>query len=482
MSATVQEFSDLFIGGEWIPAQSDGMLDVVSPATGEVIARVPEPTDADADAAVAAARKAFDEGPWPRMSPAERATYISALRDQFAERLDEFNAAWTAESGPTLAHGAGLHGAVLNVYEDLIARAHTLELSERRELPDGTTVEVIRDPVGVALTITTWNGPGLYVVMKIVPALLAGCTVIVKSAIESPLTSRLLGEMFAAAGFPPGVVSILAASTAVSEHLVTHPDVDKVSLTGSIVAGRRIMALCADRLANVTLELGGKSPAIIADDADLDDVMATLVPGFIAYNGQICAALTRVLVSRERYDEVVERLASALSEVRVGDPTDPTTDQGPLGSERQLERVEGYVRSGIEQGARVVIGGRRPPSLEQGFYYEPTIFADVTSDMTIAQEEIFGPVLSVIPYDTIEEAIQIANDTEYGLAGSVYTKDPDLARRVAREVQSGTFAINCAGVSLMAPFGGYKQSGFGRECGPEGLDEFLQIKSVLLGG
>jgi len=248
------------------------------------------------------------------------------------------------------------------------------------------------------------------------------------------------------------------------------------------VAGRRIMALCADRLANVTLELGGKSPAIIADDADLDDVMATLVPGFIAYNGQICAALTRVLVSRRRYDEVLDRLVSALGEVRVGDPTDPNTDQGPLGSERQLERVEGYVRSGIEEGARVVIGGRRPPGLEQGFYYEPTIFADVTSDMKIAQEEIFGPVLSVIPYDTIEEAIRIANDTEYGLAGSVYTKDPDLARRVAREVQSGTFAINCAGVSLMAPFGGYKQSGFGRECGPEGLDEFLQIKSVLLGG
>lgn len=478
MSTFTNGHDRLFIGGKWVRKDSSApSYDVVSPSTGEVVATVADPTVEDADQSVAAAREAFDNGEWPSLPLAERAAVLTRFCDQFEARVSEFNEAWTAESGPTAAHSAGLNGAVVMIWRDLLERATHLDLVERREVPDGV-VEVIKEPIGPSVIITAWNGPGLYLAMKMVPALLAGCPVVLKMAQESKLTAALVGEMAEAAGLPEGVLSVLPASTEVSTHLVRHAGVDKVSLTGSIPAGKAVMAACADRLANVTLELGGKSPAIILDDIALDKVLPSLVPGFIAYQGQICAALTRVLVPRARQDEVVAAISAELAKMRVGNPTDPSSDLGPLASERQLERVLGYVQSAKSQGAQLALGGSRPDGLDTGFYFEPTVFSDVKPEMTIAQEEIFGPVLSVIPFDSVDEAVQIANGTAYGLAASVYAEDEALARKVAGRVQAGAVAINTAGVSMFAPFGGYKQSGFGREFGLEGVSEFQQYKSV----
>ncbi|MBB3665552.1 betaine-aldehyde dehydrogenase [Prauserella sediminis] len=468
----------LYIGGEWVHKQRDApTYEVVSPATGAVVATAPDPTIDDADRAVAAARDAFDHGPWPTLPLAERIEALSRFCDRFEERKEEFDLAWVTESGPTLAHSAALNGGVVLMWRDLLERARSVALSERREVPDGV-VDVVREPIGPALVITAWNGPGLYLAMKLVPALLAGCPVVLKMAQESQLTAALVGEMADAAGLPPGVLSVLPASAEVSAHLVEHPGIDKVSLTGSIGAGKAVMSACAGRLANVTLELGGKSPAILLGDVPLEEVLPSLVPGFIAFNGQICAALTRVLVPRARHDEVVAALVARLEAMRVGDPADDSSDLGPLASARQFERVMNYIATGKAEGGDLVLGGGRPDGLDQGFYVAPTVFANVAPDATIAQEEIFGPVLSVIPYDGVDEAVAIANGTAYGLAASVYAADEELARTVAGRIRAGTVAVNTAGVSMFAPFGGFKQSGFGREFGLEGLGEFLQYKSV----
>jgi aldehyde dehydrogenase (NAD+) len=480
MATDVAATEGLYIGGEWLRSAGRETIEVINPATGTPAATFVAPTAVDADRAVAAARRAFDSGPWPRLTTVERAECLERFRDAFAERAEEFGTAWITESGPTVTHARMLHGLVVMLFDDLLARAAMIEVRERRELPDGP-VEVLREPVGVALTIMTWNGPALYLATKVLPALLAGCTVVVKMAAESQLTARLTGELADAAGFPPGVLSVLAGSTEVSEHLVANPAVDKVSLTGSIPAGRAVMAACAPRIAKVTLELGGKSAAILADDVDVEVVLDTFVPGFIAYNGQVCVALTRLIVPRGRQDEIVEALVRRLSAFPIGPPELETTALGPLASARQLERVEEYVASGRAEGARVVLGGRRPQGLDGGYYYEPTVFVDVTPEMRIAREEIFGPVLCVIAYDDIEDAIRIANATEYGLHSAVYAKDVALARSVAERVQAGTVAVNTATLSFFAPFGGVKQSGIGKELGPEGIHEFLQVKAIKLG-
>jgi aldehyde dehydrogenase (NAD+) len=467
----------LFIGSEWLDPAGDEQYEAINPADESVIATVPSPSTADADRAADAAREAFDQGPWPRMSMAERAEVLDRFCDQFERRLEEFNRAWSRESGATLTHAAGLDGAALSMMRQLISDAPSVSVREQRT-PVDARVEVLREPVGPALIISTWNGPGLYLAMKVVPALLTGCPVVLKAAQESVLTTALTGELAEAAGFPPGVLSVLGASTPVSQHLAAHPLIDKVSVTGSTQAGRAVMATCAQRLANVTLELGGKSPAIIADDVPLDHVLPSLIPGFINFQGQICAALTRLIVPRERHDEVAGAVAAALADINVGDPTDPDVDQGPLASKRQLDRVSGYVAVGIEEGATLAVGGSRPEGLHRGFYFRPTLFTDVKAGMRIEQEEIFGPVLCLIDADDVDDAIAIANGTQYGLAASVYAADADLAASVAARLRSGTVAINTAGVSFFAPFGGVKQSGFGRECGIEGLAEFLQFKSI----
>jgi betaine-aldehyde dehydrogenase len=469
---------EFYLGGKWIPAADPAnRYQVISPVSEAVIADVAYPTIAEADAAVAAARRAFDYGPWPTMSVAERAGYLRRLCDEFEKRMDDFNAAWTAESGPPASHAARLGGNVVMLWRDLLRRADDLQVQERRSYP-GAEVDVVREPVGVAVIITAWNAPALYVALKLAPALLAGCTVIWKMAQESQLTARVLAEIADVAGFPEGVLTVLAASSDVSASLVGNPDVDKVSLTGGVPAGRAIMAACAPRVANVTLELGGKSPAIVADDIALERVLPTLIPGFVTFQGQVCIALTRLLVSAERHDELVDAVVTRLSALKIGDPADPSTDLGPLGTRRQLGRVEEYVASGRSQGAHVAVGGRRPEGMDTGFFYEPTVFTDVTPDMRIAQEEIFGPVLSVIRYRDLDDAISIANGTAYGLAATIYTDDEELATATARRIRSGTVAHNGAGPSLFAPFGGYCQSGLGREGGLEGVGEFLQYKSI----
>jgi aldehyde dehydrogenase (NAD+) len=470
----------LYVGGKWVQSTGSEEYDVISPATGDVVAKVPLPTQGDADRAARAAREAFDLGPWPRLTMAERVDYVRRFRDGFVERSEDFTQAWLTESGPTINHARMLHSFVPALFDEAVARALELELRERRELPDGP-VEVVQEPVGVTLLITAWNGPALYLAMKVVPALLAGCTVIVKPAVESQLTARLTGELADAAGLPPGVVSVLAAPAAVSEYLAAHAHVDKVSLTGSVPAGRAVMAACAPKVGKLTLELGGKSAAILAEDVDIERALDSFVPGFIAGCGQVCVALTRLVVPRRQQDGIIERLKSRLQELRIGDPEREESDVGPLGTRRQRERVEEYVASGIAEGARLVLGGRRPEALTDGFYYEPTVFADVTPEMRIAREEIFGPVLCVMPYDDLDEAIRIANSTEYGLAASIYAADETTARTVAERLQAGTVGVNTAGISFFAPFGGVKQSGFGRELGTEGIREFLQSKSIKLG-
>jgi aldehyde dehydrogenase (NAD+) len=478
MTTSKASVQDRFlIGGQWAePSVPASRYEVVSPATGRVIANVPDPSVGDAEAAVAAARRAFDFGPWPALPLDERMRSVRDFCDRFEQALPEFNAAWTAESGAPARHAERLGANVVGLWRDLLQRTLELSLNERRVLPTGE-VDVLREPVGVALIISAWNAPALYLALKLAPALLAGCTVIWKMAQESQLTARVLARVAAESSLPAGVLSILPASPQVSAALVAHPGVDKVSLTGGVPAGQAVMASCAQRVAGVTLELGGKSPAILDEDIPLERVLPTLVPGFITFQGQVCIALTRLLVPARRRDEVVDAVIGELAGLKMGDPADPATDLGPLATQRQLTRVTEYVQSGLDEGARLIAGGRQPAALPEGFYFEPTVFTEVRPSMRIAQEEIFGPVLSVIDYQSLDEAIDIANGTRYGLAASIYTDDLDLAERTARRLRAGTVAHNAGGPSLFAPFGGYRQSGIGREGGLEGVGEFLQYKS-----
>jgi aldehyde dehydrogenase (NAD+) len=333
----------------------------------------------------------------------------------------------------------------------------------------------------VVAAIIPWNGPVTTAAGKLAPSLAAGCTVVLKPAPDAPLGPMLLAEAIEAAGLPEGVVSILPAGREVGEHLVSHRDVDKVTFTGSTAAGRRIMSICGERIARVTLELGGKSAAIIADDVPFDVMLSGMVAAGIGHSGQVCAALTQVLVPRERQEALLEAIVPVVEGMKVGDPADEDTVLGPLVAERQRERVEGYIQLGREEGARVVTGGGRPAGLERGYYVEPTVFADVTNDMRIAQEEIFGPVLCVVPYDDVDDAIAIANDTNYGLSGAVYADDLELAERIARRVRTGQISINTWSLCPGTPFGGYKQSGLGREGGLEGYAGYLETKVIQYG-
>jgi aldehyde dehydrogenase (NAD+) len=336
--------------------------------------------------------------------------------------------------------------------------------------------------VGVVAAIVPWNVPLFVTMRKLAPALAAGCTVVLKPAPETPLDAYQLAECLEAAGLPNGVVNIVMAGREVGEYLVTHPDIDKVSFTGSTAAGRRVAGLCGERLRRCTLELGGKSAAIILDDADLTETIAGLyVPTSLMNNGQACVAQTRILASRSRYQEVVDALVEATRNIKVGDPLDPDTAVGPLVAERQRTRVEGYLAKGQEEGAKIAIGGGRPAGLPKGWYVEPTVFVNVDNKMTIAQEEIFGPVVVVIPYDDVDDAVAIANDSQYGLSGSVWSADQATAVDIARRVRTGTMGINGMGMDFGGPFGGYKCSGLGRELGPEGLQGYLEYKNITLG-
>ncbi|WKN47801.1 aldehyde dehydrogenase [Nocardioides sp. Arc9.136] len=469
-----------FIDGGWAAPATSATLQVVSPHSEQVVATVPEGSAADVDAAVAAARRAFDEGPWPRMSPEERIEVVQAFAGLYAARLAEMADLITIEMGsPTSFSNLAQSPAPWMQIESFLAIARAFPWEETRPGALGPEVIVRREPVGVVAAIPPWNVPQFTTISKVVPALLAGNTVVVKPAPETPLDGYLLAELLAEAGVPAGVVNIVAAGREVGEHLVAHPGVDKVAFTGSTAAGRRIAAVCGEQLKRVSLELGGKSAAIVLDDADLAATMEGLRFVALMNSGQACVAQTRILASRANYDAVVDALAETVSGMAVGDPADPATEIGPMVAQRQQERVEKYIALGQEEGARVVVGGNgMPEGLDRGWYVRPTVFADVDNRMRIAQEEIFGPVLSVIAFDDVDDAVRIANDSEYGLAGTVWTGDPAAGLDVARRVRAGTYGVNTYTMDFAAPFGGFKASGIGREFGPEGLAQYTELKSI----
>ena len=469
----------LFVGGEWAAPAGDDVIDVVSPYTEQVVARVPDASPADIERAVAAARRAFDRGPWPRTPPADRADVLERAAAVLAGRSDELAELITLEMGSPTTFSQLVQVptplAQLRAYAKL---ARTFPFEEERGRRAHSLV--VHEPVGVVAAIVPWNTPLLVTMSKVAPALAAGCTVVLKPAPEAPLDAYVLAEAFAEAGLPAGALNVVPAGRDAGEHLVRHPDVDKVAFTGSTAAGRRIAAVCGERLARVSLELGGKSAAIVLDDAPLEATVAGLLPLSYVNAGQACVAQTRVLVSRRRHDEFVEAWASATAALPVGDPADPATVVGPLVAARQRERVEGYIALGRREGARVVTGGGRPAAEPRGWFVEPTVFAGVRNDMRIAREEIFGPVVSVLAYDDPEEAVAIADDSDYGLAGSVWTADVDAGVALARRVRTGTFSVNGALQAGDAPFGGFKQSGIGREFGPEGLRLYLEPKAIAV--
>jgi betaine-aldehyde dehydrogenase len=470
----------LFIGGEWVKPATASVIDVVSPHSEEVVGRVPEAREADIDRAVTAARQAFDTGPWPRLSPAERADVMAALNAKLQERAVDLATTITSEMGcPIVFSQLGQVMAANLVLDYYTGLARQYPFEEVRPGMLGPAL-VRREPVGVAAAIVPWNVPLFVTMLKLAPAMAAGATVVLKPAPETPLDAFMLAQAAVEAGVPPGVLNVVPTGREVGERLVRHPQVDKVGFTGSTEAGRRIAAICGEQLKRVTLELGGKSAAIVLDDADLASTIAGLLPGAIMNNGQACVAQTRILVSRRRYDEVAAALVEAVRALPVGDPMDPNNQVGPLVAARQRDRVLGYIAIGTKEGARVACGGGPVKGLARGYYVEPTVFVGVDNRMRIAQEEIFGPVLSVIAYDDEPDALRIANDSEYGLCGSVWTADIDHGVDVARQVRTGTYTVNGFAMEFGAPFGGYKASGIGRELGPEGLQAYLEAKTINL--
>lgn len=480
---TIKHPDRFFINGEWTPPSGSSTFKVVTPATERLLVEVAEAEEADIVRAVAAARRAFDKGSWSRLSHRERATYLKALGEGLAARTPAIARDWTNEMGIISPAAEGVAGWAASVYHYYAGLADTFAFEERHALPTDNIGLLVREPVGVVAAIIPWNAPPLLVAYKIAPALLAGCTVILKASPEAPSAAYAAAEVAESIGLPPGVLNVLTADRAVSELLVRHPDVDKVTFTGSSAAGKRIASICGERIARCTLELGGKSAALVLDDAETGAVAQAMVAQAAMMTGQVCAALTRLIVSRSRHDALVDALSSLFREISVGDPLQPGIQMGPLAMARQRDRVERYIAAGKAEGARLVTGGGRPSHLSRGYFIEPTLFANVDNHSTIAQEEIFGPVISVIAADDEEQAIEIANDSLFGLSGSVFTNDPDKAYHVARRMRTGTVGQNGANAEFFSmAFGGFKQSGIGREGGVEGLLPFLETKSIVLNG
>ena len=472
----VQVKDKLYIGGNWVESAGDATIEVVNAATEEVMGRIPEGTPADVDRAVAAARTAF-EG-WSQTSVQDRAAVLQSIADGLAARRDEIAALVSQEVGMPLKLSTMIQaGLPVMTFSSMVQVVEDFPFEEEQ----GNSL-VVREPVGVVGAITPWNYPLHQICAKVAPALAAGCTIVVKPSEVTPLNAFVLAEVIDQAGLPAGVFNLVTGyGPVVGEALAAHPGVDMVSFTGSTAAGRRVSEVASKTIKRVALELGGKSPNVILDDADLDKAVGDGVAKCFLNSGQTCSALTRMLVPRERLEEAERIAAQAAQASRPGDPFDPSTRLGPLVSETQRERVRGYIEKGVEEGAKLVTGGAEPPEgVERGYFVQPTVFSEVRPDMTIAQEEIFGPVLSIIPYEDEEDAIRIANDTIYGLAAGVWSGDEERAKRVARRLRTGQVEINGAAFNPQAPFGGYKQSGHGREFGRFGLEEFLEVKSMQL--
>ncbi|HEY1920597.1 MAG TPA: aldehyde dehydrogenase [Streptosporangiaceae bacterium] len=475
------EYDQLYIGGQWAAPASAERIEVTEAATEERLGSVPAATEGDIDAAVAAAREAFDDpGGWATWTPARRGEVLDRFATALEARSAETARRVSVQNGMPLwlAHSfeAGFPALLLRYYTGLVAASQ----EEVRAGMLGKKALVRREPIGVVAAIVPWNVPQAITFLKLAPALAAGNTVVLKPAPETVLDAFLMAEAAAEAGLPPGVLSVVPAGRDIGGYLVAHPGVDKVSFTGSTAAGRIIAETCGRLLRPVTLELGGKSAAIILDDADLAASLESFFAATLLNNGQICWLGTRVLAPRGRYDAIVDTLTALAQSLTIGNPLEPDTKIGPLVSARQRDRVESYIAKGKAEGARLISGGGRPAGFDRGWFVEPTIFADVDPGATIAQEEIFGPVLAVIPYADEREAVAIANDSDYGLGGSVWTSDPDRGARLARKIHSGTIGVNAYVNDPHAPFGGIKASGMGRELGPEGLQPFQLVKTIYL--
>jgi aldehyde dehydrogenase (NAD+) len=472
----------LFIDGQWVEASSSSAFDVVDSRTEQPFLRVAEAGQADVHRAAGAARRAFDQGPWPRLSHAQRADHLREFAGALRERVDDLAQIWPRQAG--ILHSAARAGAakVPGVFEFYADLAADFPFEERVTPTAGKVGILVREPVGVVGAIVPWNAPATLIAYKLAPALLAGCTIVLKASPEAPGEAYVMGEVAERVGLPPGVLNVLTADRAVSETLVRDPRVDKIAFTGSTAAGRRIASLLGERVGRYSLELGGKSAAVVLDGADLAETAATLAAAECLLTGQVCSSLTRIVIDQRRHDDMVAALADTFSSVVVGDPFDETSQMGPLATARQRDQVEGLVHRGVAEGADLIVGGGRPSHLERGFYVEPTVFGNVDNASTIAQTEIFGPVLSVIPARNEQHAIEIANDTIYGLNASVFTPDVDRARGVARQLRSGTVGHNAVRTDWAIAVGGFKQSGVGREGGREGLLAYLEPKTVVLEG
>ena len=480
----LQHADKLFIDGRWIDPTDGGRIEVVSPHTEEVAATVAEAREADMDLAVAAARRAFDDGPWPRMGPHERGQYLARLSAALKPRMPELQVAWTQQVGAVQMMAPGMIGGSMASLDFYVDQADKFSFATEHKSYDGHGIAVVaKEPVGVAVAIVPWNAPFLIMINKVAPALLAGCPVIMKPSPETPLDAHIIAEAAEQAGLPPGVVGLVPAHREASDYLVRRPGVDKVSFTGSTAAGKRIASVCGERIARITLELGGKSAAIVMDDADIEATAQHLAFVISIFSGQVCATLSRVIVSRSRYDEFAQALKAALEAIKVGDPFDPSSQMGPLAMRRQFDRVQGYIEKGLAEGATIATGGGRPKGFgDRGCWFEPTLFTGVESGMTIAQEEIFGPVITLLAYDDEAEAVRIANDSNYGLFGAVFTQDNERAYRIARQVRTGAITQNGFRMDTVLPFGGFKQSGVGREGGLAGLESFTESKTILVDG
>lgn len=465
-----------YINGEWLAPVGEGVLEVVDASTEEIMGTVPAGVEEDANRAIEAAAAAFET--WGMTTPKERQAYLQKLHAAMKARQDELGEVMAGEVGMPLGMAKAIQaGLPLQGVANFIKILDSYEFSDKL----GNS-EIIKEPVGVVACITPWNYPLHQIMAKVCPALAAGCTVVVKPSEVAPLTAFMLAEMVEEAGFPPGVVNVITGlGPVVGEAMASHPLVDMVSFTGSTRAGKRVSELASHTVKRVVVELGGKSASVILDDADLEDAVRGTVNDCYFNSGQTCAAHTRMLVPEAEYERAAKKAVEVAESLTIGQSHDPKAKLGPVITKTQQERVRSYIRKGVEEGAELLCGGaEQPEDLPTGFFIKPTVFGKVTQDMTIAQEEIFGPVLSILTYKDEEDAIRIANDTVYGLSSGVWSTDSDHAKKVARRLRSGNVIINGGGFNMMAPFGGYKQSGNGREHGPYALDDYLEVKSLQM--
>ncbi|MGP6174273.1 aldehyde dehydrogenase [Corynebacterium sp. A21] len=477
-------YDRFFIDGTWVSPAGTDIIVPIDPSTEQPLGQVPEAVEADMDAAVTAARRAFDDPrTWSGWEPSERSVVMRRLADEIDARAEEFQQRVSSQNGMPVAVAAqletGYPSAILRYYADLVSETETRQI---RQGMFGGEIEVRKHPIGVVAAIVPWNFPQALTMFKLAPALAAGCTIVIKPSPETVLDAYLLAEAVEAAGVPAGVVNIVPGGREAGSYLVSHPKVDKVAFTGSTAAGKKIGEVCGRLLRPVTLELGGKSAAIVLDDAELDlnEIGEGLFTSTLLNNGQTCFIGTRVLAPKSRYEEVVDAFTAFAGSLKVGSASSPDTQIGPLATARQRDKVQSYIEQGRNAGGRITVGGGRPEHLDVGFFVEPTVFADVDNNAVIAREEIFGPVLSVIPYNDEDQAIQIANDSEFGLGGTIWTSDPARGAALARRVETGTIGVNRYIPDPAAPFGGVKNSGLGRELGPEGLTSYQQTQTIYL--